>query len=164
MPPRPEPTKPGQESVWDYPRPPRVEAADRHVLVRFNGRVVAESRRPILVKETSHPPVYFIPRADVRMGLLRPAGRTSFCEWKGRAAYYDVVAGERIACGAAFGYPEPTAGAEAIAGAIAFYAGPMDEITVDGHRVAPQPGGFYAGWITPELAGPFKGGPGTMGW
>jgi uncharacterized protein (DUF427 family) len=114
--------------------------------------------------ETSHPPVYYIPPEDVRHEYLFEVDGTSVCEWKGRAKYHTVRVGHRRAERAAWSYPEPRAGYEAIRDHVAFYAGPMDACTVDGERVEPQPGGFYGGWITAEVVGPFKGGPGTTGW
>jgi uncharacterized protein (DUF427 family) len=116
------------------------------------------------VLETSHPPSYYIPPADVDPALLRPAAGASFCEWKGTARYFDVVVGEAVAPRAAWGYPEPSPAFAAIRGHFAFYPAAMEACTVDGERVRPQPGGFYGGWITGDLAGPFKGGPGTAGW
>lgn len=164
MRPKREKAGPGQESVWDYPRPPALERSGSDVRVVFGGEVIAETGRAMLVKETSHPPVYFIPPEDVRGDVLREVGGGSFCEWKGGAAYFDVLVGERRAERACFCYPSPVARFAEIAGWYAFYAGAMDEVTVDGERVTAQPGGFYAGWITSKVVGPFKGGPGTMGW
>jgi uncharacterized protein (DUF427 family) len=162
--PKPDEAAPGQESVWDYPRPPALETVDRHVRVIFNGVVVAETRTPAVVKETSHPPVYFIPPEDVRGEFLRSVRKTSFCEWKGQAIYYDLVVGDRRAKEVAFSYPSPVARFEPIRGWISFYGGPMDEVTVDGEKVRPQEGGFYSGWITSHVVGPFKGIPGSWGW
>jgi uncharacterized protein (DUF427 family) len=155
---------PGQESVWDYPRPPRVEDVEEEVRVVFNGVTVAETYKARRVLETSHPPVYYIPPQDVRMEYLEPAAGGSFCEWKGRARYWTVAVGDRRAERAAWSYPDPLPGFETIQGYLAFYAGPMDTCTVGGEQVEPQPGGFYGGWITSDVVGPFKGGPGTMGW
>jgi uncharacterized protein (DUF427 family) len=154
----------GQESVWDYPRPPRVEPDTRRVVVRFGGEVVADTRRAVRVLETSHPPVFYIPPEDVRTELLVATGEQTWCEFKGDAHYYDLIADGRVAASAAWCYPEPREGYEAIQYAIAFYPGRVDECTVDGERVTPQGGGFYGGWITSEIAGPFKGDPGTDGW
>lgn len=154
----------GQESVWDYPRPPRVEEVAKRVQVVFNGVLIADTVRAKRVLETSHPPVYYIPPEDVRLEYLVEAGGGSVCEWKGRATYHTVAVGDRRAERAAWSYPEPWAGYESIRDHLAFYAGPMDACTVDGERVEPQPGGFYGGWITADVVGPFKGGPGTMGW
>ena len=114
----------------------------------------------------SHPPVYYFPRADVAEGALLPSGSPgSLCEWKGAASFLDVVGGAgRTVERGAWSFRSPTRGFEPIAGAVAFYAGAMDECTVAGELVAPQPGGFYGGWITNDLEGPFKGGPGTRGW
>jgi uncharacterized protein (DUF427 family) len=155
---------PNQESVWDYPRPPRVEPTDRHIRVVFGGVTIADTRRAHRVLETSHPPVYYIPPEDVAMGYLSPGSGGSFCEFKGGASYYTVTVGERRAENVAWYYPNPTAAFAPIKNAIAFYAGPMDACYVDGELVTPQPGGFYGGWITANVAGPFKGGPGSRGW
>jgi len=155
---------PGQESVWDYPRPPRLERTDRHVQVVLGGEVVADTRRAWRVLETSHPPVYYIPPEDVRRDLVRDAGDGSFCEWKGGARYFDVAAGGIVRPRAAWSYPDPTPGFAAIRDHLAFYAQPMDRCTVDGEVVRPQPGGFYGGWVTSDVVGPFKGEPGTAFW
>jgi uncharacterized protein (DUF427 family) len=155
---------PGQESVWDYPRPPRLEDCLRHLVVRFNGVVIAETRRGKRVLETSHPPVYYFPPEDVRTEHLVPATGRSFCEYKGTAGYYSVRVGDREAPKAAWSYSDPTPAFEGIRGFVAFYAGPMDECLVDGVVVTPQPGGFYGGWVTPDVVGPFKGSPGTARW
>jgi uncharacterized protein (DUF427 family) len=155
---------PRQESVWDYPRPPRLEATGRHLQVIFDGVVIADTHRAFRVLETSHPPVYYIPEADIRMSLLKITDRGSLCEWKGEAHYFDIVHGARRAAAAAWGYADPAPGFEGLRAHVAFYAGPMDACTVDGERVVPQPGGFYGGWITPDIVGPFKGEPGSSGW
>jgi uncharacterized protein (DUF427 family) len=155
---------PGQESVWDYPRPPRLEDCPRHLVVRFNGEVIAETRRGKRVLETSHPPVYYFPPEDVRREFLVPAAGTSFCEWKGVAGYLSVRVGDRELPKVAWYYADPTPAFEGIRGYVAFYCGPMDECRVDGVRAEPQPGGFYGGWVTPDVVGPFKGDPGTMWW
>ncbi len=162
--PAPIPPGPGQESVWDYPRPPRLEQTPRRLEVVFAGQVVADSVRGWRVLETSHPPVYYLPPGDVRTDLLRSAGGGSFCEWKGRARYWDLVVGNREARKVAWSYPDPTASFAPIRDHLAFYADPMDACRVDGAAVTPQPGGFYGGWITPDVVGPFKGGPGSWGW
>jgi len=155
---------PGQESVWDYPRPPRVEGTSKHIQVVFNGVVIAETGRAVRVLETSHPPVYYIPPQDIKMEHLRLASRSSYCEWKGRAAYYTVSVGRKQAENAAWYYPDPTPGFEAIEGHLAFYPHLMDACYVDGERVQAQAGGFYGGWITSDIVGPFKGEAGTWGW
>ena len=154
-----------RESVWDYPRPPRVERADRRIRVLHRGVVVADSRQAWRVLETSHPPVYYLPADDIRMDLLEPVeGRSSYCEWKGTAAYFDVVVeGERVVR-AAFTYPDPAYAFGPIAGHVAFYASAVDRCLVDDEVARPQPGGFYAGWITDDLEGPFKGESGTRHW
>lgn len=163
--PKPIPPQPQQESVWDYPRPPRLEATGKALEILFNGVVIAATRRAYRVLETSHPPVYYIPPADIQMAYLRPRpGQTSYCEFKGQAIYYDVVVGARSAERAAWQYPSPTPAYAPIRNYLAFYAGPMDACTVDGEQVIPQPGGFYGGWITQDIVGPFKGVPGSWGW
>ncbi len=159
---------PGQESVWDYPRPPRVEPVKARVRVELAGEVLAESTRAVRVCETASPPVYYLPPEDVRTDLLAPSAHTSFCEWKGRARYWDArvagEGGERRVRHVAFSYPTPDAGFEAIRDHLGFYPGRVDGCFVGDDRVRPQPGEFYAGWITPNLTGPFKGEPGTEGW
>jgi uncharacterized protein (DUF427 family) len=155
---------PGQESVWDYPRPPRVEETSKHIQVVFAGEVIADTRRAKRVLETSHPPVYYIPPEDIQMEFLHESPQTSYCEWKGRASYYTVSVGEKRAENATWFYPDPTPPFASIRNHVAFYANKMDACWVDGEKVRPQPGGFYGGWITDDVVGPFKGAPGTMGW
>ena len=162
--PRPERPGEGQESVWDYPRPPAVDASRESVEVWFGGVRIAFSTRTLRVLETSHPPTYYLPMADVTEGALRPADGSSFCEWKGAAAYFDVVAGDRVAPRAAWTYPTPTARFAALVDHIAVMPATMDRCVVDGEVVVPQAGGFYGGWITSRVVGPFKGEPGTWGW
>ena len=154
------------ESVWDYPRPPRLEPTAKRLRVVLGGVVIAETVRGHRVLETSHPPVYYIPLEDIARGaLVAAAGRESHCEWKGIASYYDVVGGgDRRVARSAWTYRSPTRAFEAIRDAVAFYPAAMDACTVDGEQVIPQPGGFYGGWITADIGGPFKGEPGTMGW
>lgn len=152
------------ESVRDYPRPPRLEPIGRHIVVRHGGRVVAETRRALRVLETNHPPVYYLPPDDVDGTLLAPAPGTSFCEWKGTARYWDLrIDGARVER-AAWSYPDPAPLFLPLRDHLAFYADRLDACLVDGERVRPQPGGFYGGWITSDLIGPFKGEPGTLGW
>lgn len=146
---------PGQESVWDYPRPPRVEETSRQIQVFLGGEKIADTRRAKRVLETSHPPAYYVPREEVRMDLLRAAVGVTWCEWKGRAVYFDVVVGAETASKAAWSYPDPSAGFEAIRDHIAFYPAKMDACLVDGEAARPQNGGFYGGWITSEIVGPF---------
>lgn len=155
---------PGQESVWDYPRPPRHERTDRRIEVVFAGATLARTDRALRVLETSHPPVYYLPPEDVREGCLRPSARTSLCEWKGVARYLDVVVGERVERDAAWYYPEPLPPYREMAGHVAFYPSRMDACLVDGERAEAQEGDFYGGWITSDVVGPFKGAPGTRGW
>lgn len=155
---------PGQESVWDYPRPPRVEPVAARVRVEFEGRTLADTALALRVCETSSPPVYYIPQGDIEMAYLEPSPRTSFCEWKGVAAYWSVRVGQRYAKDAAWSYPAPDAGFEVLREWIAFYPRRMDACWVGEQRVTPQPGFYYGGWVTPDLVGPFKGSPGSEGW
>jgi len=154
---------PGQTSVWDFPRPPALVSDTREVVVHWGGVEVARSRRAVRVLETAHPPSFYLPWADVARPLFEPAPGSSLCEWKGPARYWTLVDGARRLPNVGWSYPEPLPGAEALAGCVALYPADL-ECTVDGMAVLPQPGGFYGGWITPELAGPFKGGPGSQGW
>ncbi|MGL5851419.1 MAG: DUF427 domain-containing protein [Phycicoccus sp.] len=164
MRPVPERPGPGQESVWDYPRPPRVEPSPETVEVRLGGIVVARSTRTLRVLETSHPPSYYLPREDFSPEALRPAAGSSWCEFKGEAAYFDVVGADDVAPAAAWTYPRPSRGFETIAGHVAVMPGAMQSCTVDGEVATAQEGGFYGGWITSRVVGPFKGAPGTWGW
>jgi uncharacterized protein (DUF427 family) len=162
--PRPDPVGPGQESVWDYPRPPRLEPTTAVLRVELGGTVVAETRDGWRVLETSHPPTYYLPRAAFAPGVLRPAAGASWCEWKGQASYFDLVSGTTVAASAAWTYEDPSRGFEAIAGAVAVMASRVDRCLVDDEVVTPQPGEFYGGWVTASIAGPIKGIPGSMGW
>ncbi|CAN5745529.1 DUF427 domain-containing protein [soil metagenome] len=150
------------ESVWDYPRPPRIEEDSRRIVVRSGEFVVADTTRSIRVLETSHPPVFYLPPEEIDMSLLRGNPHATFCEFKGRAVYWDVAAGGTVSQ-AAWSYPTPSSGFEVIEDWLAFYPSKV-ECTVDGELVKAQAGGFYGGWITPEITGPFKGEPGTRGW
>lgn len=151
------------ESVWDYPRPPRVDPSSERVVVSHAGVVVADTTASLRVLETSHPPTYYLPVGAFTPGVLRPADGASWCEWKGQAAYYDLVVGEQVLQAVAWTYPTPTTGFESLLDHVALYPGRVDGCTVDGEDVQPQPG-FYGGWITSRVTGPFKGAPGTSGW
>ena len=153
-----------KESVADYPRPPAIERVDRHLRAIASGRVIAETRRPIRVLETHHPPVYYIPPDDVAMQFLVPSPHRSFCEYKGEACYYSLIVDGEKRPNVAWYYPHPSPGYEELANHVAFYAWALDEASVDDEHVTPQPGHFYGGWITSEIEGPFKGEPGTAGW
>jgi uncharacterized protein (DUF427 family) len=155
---------PGQESVWDYPRPPRVEPARSRIRVEVTGIVIADTVGAVRVLETAGAPCYYLPASDVRTDLLRPAPGETHCEWKGAASYFDIVTGGRIASRAAWTYRAPLPGYESLAGRLAFYAGRVDAAWVGDERAAPQPGGFYGGWITSDVVGPFKGEAGSEGW
>jgi uncharacterized protein (DUF427 family) len=154
----------GQESVWDYPRPPSIEPVSRRVRVVFNGETIADTTGALRVLETSHPPVYYLPPGDIRMEYLVDAPGGSFCEWKGAARYYSVVVGDRRAVRVAWYYPDPVPAFSDLKDHVAFYAGPMDACYVGEERVEPQPGEFYGGWITSDIVGPFKGTPSSNGW
>jgi uncharacterized protein (DUF427 family) len=163
---RPTPIRPGpgQESVWDYPRPPRLEPAAATLRIVFAGQEIARTDAGFRVLETSHPPVYYLPPAAFRPGTLVPASGGSVCEWKGRAVYFDIVAGEARAPRAAWAYPSPSPRFAAIRDHVAVYPALMDACFVGDEKVRPQPGGFYGGWITDAVVGPFKGEPGTAFW
>lgn len=158
------PPGPGQESVWDYPRPPRLEACGLRILVRFAGETIADTSRAYRLLETSHPPVYYLPPEDLRQDLLQPASGSSFCEFKGKASYVSIVVNGRRSERAGWLYERPAAPYGALAGHVAFYASRVDEARVGDEIVQPQPGDFYGGWVTSGIVGPFKGAPGTMGW
>jgi uncharacterized protein (DUF427 family) len=162
--PTPERPGPGQESVWDYPRPPRLERCTSVIEVVLGGEVVLRTQRSLRVLETSHPPTYYLPITDFVEGSLRPAQGSSFCEWKGTAAYLDVIGGGVVAERAAWHYPRPTPSYIQLVGHAAVYPSRVDRCLVDGEVVRPQPGGFYGGWITSRVVGPFKGEPGTRFW
>ncbi|MEM6783521.1 MAG: DUF427 domain-containing protein [Bacteroidota bacterium] len=165
MRPQPDPPAPGQESVWAYPRPPRLEPTPKRVRIEHHGLVIADTGQALRLLETSHPPTYYLPPEDVRFALLRPTTKTSGCEWKGRATYFDLVLPEGPTLRQiAWAYPNPVPGYAALRNHLAFYAAPLDGCFVGGERVVPQPGGFYGGWITSDLAGPFKGMPDSWGW
>ncbi len=155
---------PGQESVWDYPRPPRLEPCNKLIEVRFGGELIASSRDTYRVLETSHPPVYYIPRDDVAMEFLAPTQHRTFCEFKGHANYFDLRVGTRVAHRAAWTYDHPVPAFEKIRGYLSFYASRVDACFVDREQVEAQAGDFYGGWITSDIVGPFKGGTGTWGW
>jgi uncharacterized protein (DUF427 family) len=155
---------PGQESVWRFPRPAVAEASERWIRIEHRGVLVADTRRAVRTLETSHPPSWYLPSDALSPGLLRRSERRSFCEWKGHAVYWHLAIGGEVLRDVAWSYPEPTPAFAVLRDHVAFYAGPLDRCTVDGEQVVPQPGGFYGGWITSDLVGPFKGIPGSMGW
>ena len=156
--------EPGQESVWDYPRPPALLAVSDRLRVVFGGETIADTTRALRILETSHPPTYYFPPEDVRMDLLQRSSRSSGCEFKGRAVYFTVEAGGRRAEHAAWSYPDPTPRYRALADHVAFYPSRMDECWVGEERAEAQEGDFYGGWVTSRIVGPFKGAPGTLGW
>ena len=154
----------GQESVWDYPRPPALQRVLDRVVVELNGRVIVETVGAIRVCETASPPTYYLPRRDFQPEVLVPAAGESYCEWKGVATYWSLQASGRIVPGAAWSYEAPHSEYAVLAGAIALYPGRVDRCSVGASTVRAQPGGFYGGWITDDLVGPFKGEPGSQGW
>lgn len=155
---------PGQESVWDFPRPPRVEPSTDRVVVRFAGQVLLDRTDAVRVLETSHPPVYYLLRSAFPDGTLVSAPSSSLCEFKGEARYLDLRVGETVERRAGWYYPEPLPGYEQLRDRVALFPAAMDSCEVDGEQVIPQEGGFYGGWITSRVVGPFKGAPGTRGW
>src|SRR4051812_22948170 len=160
----PDPPGEGQESVWDYPRPPALVPSTRHVVIRLGSTLIADSRRAWRVLETSHPPTWYVPADDVVPGILRPsAAASTVCEGKGAGRYWDVVTPDTVLLAAIWSYPDPTPRFAALAGAVTGYPAQL-ECLVDGERARPQDGGFYGGWITSDVVGPFKGGPGSWGW
>jgi uncharacterized protein (DUF427 family) len=154
----------GQESVWDYPRPPRLEKAGARLRVIFNGQTIADTTSGCRVLETSHPPVYYIPPYDIAQRYLQRASGSSWCEFKGHANYWSLDVDGRVAQNAAWSYPAPAEAFAGIAGFLAFYASRVDQCWVDEERVQAQEGDFYGGWITSRIVGPFKGAAGTRGW
>lgn len=161
---------PGQESVWDYPRPPRMEDVDKKVKVVFGGVTLAYTSRAKRVLETSHPPVYYIPPEDIQLEFLSPSEHTSMCEWKGCARYYDIATKDGITGeekserNAAWHYPDPVPDFADLKDYVAFYPSKMDNCWVGGEKVEAQEGDFYGGWITSNVVGPFKGAQGTRSW
>ena len=162
--PQPIPPGPGQESVWDYPRPPRLERSTSTIQVVLGGVTIAETDRSFRVLETASPPTYYLDPAEFVPGVVQATTGESWCEWKGRASYADLVAGETVAQRAAWRYLQPTPAYLALAGWLAIYPSRVDRCIVDGEDVRPQDGDFYGGWITSRVVGPFKGDPGTLGW
>ena len=155
---------PGQESVWDYPRPPALRRCEKRVRILLRGEVLADTTAALCVLETSHPPTYYLPPADIDLRYLHAVSASSFCEWKGMASYYDIVCKGATCPRAAWTYHHPESGYLALKDHVAFYAHVMDACFVGEDKVSPQPGNFYGGWVTSDVVGPFKGKPGTMRW
>lgn len=145
-----------QESVLDYPRPPRIEPSSRRVRVMVDGEAIAGSTRAVRVLETGHPPVWYIPPDDVRMDLLDNSETSTFCEWKGTASYWTLTVGGRTVEDVAWSYEEPIPAFEPLRGYLAFYPSRVDACYVDDEQVTPEPAGYYGGWITSEIIGPFR--------
>jgi len=156
--------QPLTESVWDYPRPPAAVPCSRRVRIELGGVTVVDSTAALRVLETSHPPTIYVPPADIAPGCIQPGAGSSFCEWKGIANYLDVVAGGQCETRAAWTYRAPVLEYAALRDHVAFYPSRMGACWLDDELVQSQAGDFYGGWITAELRGPFKGGPGTRGW
>lgn len=160
-----QPAGPGQESVWDYPRPPRLERVSKRIVVEFGGQRIVETTAAYRVLETSHPPTYYLPPTDFAEGSLLPSQRRgSYCEWKGQASYWHINAGGQRATDVAWSYPDPFDEYAPLKDHVALYCAPMDRCLVGDAIATPQPGGFYGGWVTPDLVGPFKGDAGSEGW
>jgi uncharacterized protein (DUF427 family) len=156
---------PGQRSVWDFPRPPRIEPVAETVRVELGGVALAHSERAVAVLETASAPTVYVPPEDVRIDWMREQeGASSWCEWKGRATHWAAVLDGIERPAIAWSYPDPFAEFASIAGWLSFYPARVDGCFVGEVRAAPQPGGLYGGWVTPDLAGPIKGGPGSSGW
>ncbi|MCW3038830.1 MAG: hypothetical protein JWM31_735 [Solirubrobacterales bacterium] len=154
-----------QENVWEYPRPPALVVCERRVRIELGGVLLVDSTRALRVLETSHPPTIYVPPQDVDLTHITPsAARSTFCEWKGSATYFDAIVGDRTERAVAWAYPSPTPGFAALQDHLAFYPSRMDRCRLDEELVRTQEGDFYGGWITDEIVGPFKGGPGTWGW
>ena len=153
----------GQESVWDYPRPPRLSPDPREVVVRLGHCEIARTTRSVRILETASPPTFYLPPGDVDSRYLEAASGSSLCEWKGAAQYWSLITPDERAEQAAWSYPEPFAEFADIAGYLSFYPARLD-CFVGGVRVEPQPGSFYGGWVTPDVVGPFKGEPGSQAW
>lgn len=154
---------PGQESVWDYPRPPALVPDAREIIVRVGGVEIARTTRALRLLETASPPSFYLPFDDTMREAFVPAAGASHCEWKGAARYWTIVVGGERLERAAWSYDRPDAPYEALRDHVALYA-TQAECTVGGELVRPQDGGFYGGWVTPEIVGPWKGGAGTGGW
>jgi len=152
-----------RENVQSYPRPAALEPVPRRITIRLGSVLVAETTCALRVLETHHAPSYYLPPEHI-LATLRPVQGSSFCEWKGTARYFDVIAEDKTALRAAWAYDRPTASFAALAGHVAFYAGLMDEPWVGDLRVIPQPGDFCGGWVTPNLDGQIKGAQGTRHW
>jgi uncharacterized protein (DUF427 family) len=152
------------ERVWDYPRPPRLEAVPQRIRIVLGGETIADTSAAFRVLETTHPPSYYLPPDAFAPGALVKSARSSFCEWKGRAAYWTIRGGGKIAVDAGWSYPAPSPAFAAMRDHVAVYAAAMDACFVGDEQVTPQPGGFYGGWVTANLIGPFKGSAGTEFW
>jgi len=152
------------ESVWDYPRPPRLETSSEHVVVVHQGKTLVDTTKALRILETSHPPTYYLPFEDAHTEFFQEVEGSTWCEFKGQAVYADIVVGSTRIPRAMWWYPTPTAPFRQLEGYFSLYPGRVDQCTVDGEVVQAQDGDFYGGWITTRITGPFKGGPGTFGW
>lgn len=163
-----EPVGEGEESVWDFPRPPRVETVTAPVTVTFQGTTIASTTAALRVLETAGAPVYHVPFADIIPGVLFANGRVTLCEWKGAAVYCDLHVAGAVSRDAAYTYPDPIddlgQGYSRLRDTVVFYADRVDAATIAGETVRPQPGGYYSGWVRSNLKGPIKGAPGSEHW
>ena len=152
------------QNVGDYPRPPLLERVSYPIRIVLGGVEIVNTTDAWRVLETFHPPTYYLPQSAFAAGVIKPAGGSSLCEWKGEAQYFSLVAGGKAAARCAWAYPKPTAAFQAIAGHLALYCAAMDACFVDGEPAKPQPGGFYGGWVNSWITGPIKGAAGTNHW
>lgn len=153
-----------KESVWDYPRPPRIERTTKHIQVFFGGLLIADTKAAFRLLETSHPPTYYIPPDNVQFKYLQKTDKRSICEYKGIADYYDLKVNDQFSKNAAWSYPNPKPGYELLKNHLSFYPDRVESCYVDGEQVRAQEGDFYGGWITSNIIGPFKGAAGTESW
>ncbi|MFT6857312.1 MAG: hypothetical protein ACJA0X_003301 [Cyclobacteriaceae bacterium] len=155
---------PGQESVWDYPRPPAIEPFKGHLRIVFQGEVIVDTNKAYRILETSHPPSFYLPLADFKPDTIKKIAGSSYCEWKGMAEYFEIEVNGSKAKKCAWGYPNPNDRFAALKGHVSVYAHMMEACFVNDEKVQAQEGDFYGGWITSNIVGPFKGAPGTWGW
>lgn len=153
-----------EESVWDYPRPPKLEKVNSTVEVFFAGRRIASSNNALRILETSHPPTIYIPPEDIEKDVLIKSDQTTFCEWKGKGNYYHLESGSQRVENAAWYYPEPKKSYRELKDHLSFYPSKVEACFINGEKVEAQAGDFYGGWITSKIVGPFKGAPNTFGW
>jgi uncharacterized protein (DUF427 family) len=165
MRPHRQPVGPGQESVWDYPRPPAVLPTDEQVRVVHAGHVLAQTTQALRVLETAHAPAYYIPAQDVDWTYLAEVPHRTVCEYKGAASYADLrLPGATPVAQVCWWYARPNPGFDTLRNAVCFYPQRVDLCEVAGEAVTPLPSPFYGDWPTSRIAGPYKGAPGTEWW